>query len=54
MRIQQDELNRSNKWWRAMSINEMKALEAKYNVIDCHRDLPHIVHELWVKEGKPC
>ena len=51
--IPQSEADASWEWWRAMSINEWKALEAKHNVIDVLRGKWKTVHAIWDKEGKP-
>lgn len=54
MSIPQSEIDQSQDWWRSLSLNEWKALEAKYSVISVLCGLTHIVHEIWLKEGKPC
>jgi hypothetical protein len=52
--IPQSEVDRSQEWWRAMSLNEWKQLEAKHNVLSFLRGRWKTIHEIWTKEGKPC
>lgn len=51
--IQDGEVTQSQTWWRSLSINEMKALEAKHSVPSFLQGARHTVHKIWTKEGKP-
>ena len=50
--IPQSEVDQSQDWWRAMSLNDWKGLEAKHNWPSYGRWSR--IHYLWTLEGKPC
>lgn len=47
------EVAKSQHWWRSLSLNEWKAMEAKYAVPDFLRDSMKTTHEIWTNEGRP-
>jgi hypothetical protein len=51
--ISDEEVRRSQEWWRAMSLNEWKTLEAKHSVLSFLRGRWKTIHEIWTEEGKP-
>lgn len=47
-----EELTLASCWWRSLSINQMKALEAKHNQNTFHFSWRN-VREIWLAEGRP-
>lgn len=54
MKVSEDDLLAANKWWRSLSVNEMKAFEQKY-FPEYSWDMlgKRDIHQMWEAEGKP-
>lgn len=52
MSVTAAEFDKSNAWWRNLSINEMKALEKKHFPHRQHAT-QRMIHQMWEEEGKP-
>lgn len=47
------ELALSERWWRNLSINQMKALESQYFPTWLSGTNMQMVHRMWEEEGRP-